>query len=129
MVLSLPRSTSLPLALVLPSLGLLVAYLYALSRRPEIPDYLVVENRECRVLHAVRPADETASVHGFPRWYGKSISPYDSRLVGSDADGEKAVDVLLVIGEYIKLSFWKPVLIDTRSALCVSEGLTGASLS
>lgn len=45
MVLSLPRYTSLPLALILPAFSLLIAYLYTLSHRPGVPDYLSVEDR------------------------------------------------------------------------------------
>ena len=46
MVFSIPRLSALPVALLLPSVGLLLAYLYVLSQRPEIPDYLTVSDRE-----------------------------------------------------------------------------------
>ena len=61
MVLSIPRISALPVALLLPSVGLLLAYLYVLSQRPDIPDYLTVQDRESR-FRLSQPYDLTAQL-------------------------------------------------------------------
>nr|XP_019007566.1 uncharacterized protein I206_07580 [Kwoniella pini CBS 10737]OCF46347.1 hypothetical protein I206_07580 [Kwoniella pini CBS 10737] len=68
-----PRSTSFFSLIALPAtLGLLViAYLIALSKRPNIPKSAQIEDPH---------------QWGFPKWYGKSATPYDysSATLGSD---------------------------------------------
>lgn len=99
MVVSLPRYSSVSVALLLSSVGLLLAYLFALSRRPDIPDFLTVQNRQSNGATYPVGAESSASEYGFPRWYGKSPSPYDATWSDRDGAAELPKDVLLIIGK------------------------------
>ncbi|KAK8865600.1 hypothetical protein IAR55_000744 [Kwoniella newhampshirensis] len=82
-----PRTSSLTSLLVLPVplAALILAYLWSVSKRPDIPEYAQVEDPH---------------QWGFPKWYGKGASPYDYGVEPDGKEQEKCDDpknVLLFI--------------------------------
>jgi hypothetical protein len=115
MLITVPRSSYLTTLLLIPSLGLLIAYLWARYNRPIWPDELKLHDREWLVVHLptdLAPvlgrasANGIAEKYGFPRWYGQGQSPYDTKKTkafsahaAGDPDGLNRTSVLLLIGE------------------------------
>ncbi|WVQ85737.1 hypothetical protein IAT38_007904 [Cryptococcus sp. DSM 104549] len=65
MRLTSPPRAAFPTYLILPIplVGLLITYLWAIARRPSVPEHAMIRNP-----HA----------WGFPKWYSKGESPYDA---------------------------------------------------
>ncbi|WWD18224.1 hypothetical protein CI109_102674 [Kwoniella shandongensis] len=88
-----PRTTSLVSLLVLPVplAALVLAYLWTVSKRPNIPDYAQVEDPH---------------QWGFPRWYGQGLSPYDYGIKLDGEEEDKCDDpkkVLLFIDDSLEM--------------------------
>lgn len=72
MLLSASSRPSIPFFLIIPSTLLLIAYLYAVSTRPPLPDHAKIGD---------------PGKFGWPEWYKKGgRTPYDVRL--GTGDGE-----------------------------------------
>ncbi|WVR05545.1 hypothetical protein IAU60_002564 [Kwoniella sp. DSM 27419] len=114
-----PRSTSLSSVLILPIplAALLVAYLWAVARRPDVPEQAQIEDP-----HA----------WGFPSWYGSGPTPYDHGAVGMghDDDGvcEHPQSVLLFI-DLPADSPRMPSALSTLAALYTSQRFLPSAIS
>ncbi|OCF75331.1 hypothetical protein I204_04186 [Kwoniella mangroviensis CBS 8886] len=105
-----PRSTSLSSLFILPiPLGLLIiAYLAAVGRRPDIPESAQVDDPH---------------QWGFPKWYGNHPTPFDYRST-SQGEEEEVCDHPKNVLLFIDLSYDSPQI---PSALTLHSSLTSSN--